>query len=43
MEESLLKYMYELPELKNVAEVIITDKVIDDNELPEYVYLEELG
>ena len=37
MEENLLQIMYDIPDKKNVGEIIITDKVINENAEPEYV------
>ena len=41
MEENLLQIMYDIPDKKNVSEIIITDKVIDENAEPEYVVSKE--
>lgn len=37
MEENLLEIMYDIPDKKNVSEIVITDKVITDKAEPEYV------
>ncbi len=41
MEENLLQIMYDIPDKKNVSEIIITDKVINENAEPEYVISKE--
>ncbi len=41
MEDNLLELMYDIPDKKNVAEIIINAKVIDDKAAPEFVYREE--
>ncbi len=38
MEDNLLELMYELPDKKNVAEIIIDEKVINEKQEPQYVY-----
>jgi ATP-dependent Clp protease ATP-binding subunit ClpX len=41
LENALLKTMYELPDHKNVSEVVVNDNVILKKEDPEYVYAEQ--
>lgn len=41
MEDNLLELMYDIPDKKNVAEIIINAKVIDDKAAPEFIYREE--
>ncbi len=38
MEEILLEHMYEIPDMPDVAEIVIDEKVINDNKSPKYVY-----
>ena len=38
MEEHLLELMYEIPDKKDVTEIVINDKVINDKEAPIFVY-----
>ena len=37
IEESMLDIMYQIPSHKNIKECIITDKVINNNELPKLI------
>jgi len=37
MEENLLQIMYDIPDKKNVSEIVINDKVITDGAAPEYI------
>ncbi|MEO0115183.1 MAG: ATP-dependent Clp protease ATP-binding subunit ClpX, partial [candidate division WOR-3 bacterium] len=37
LENAMLEIMFELPSLKDVAEVVITPEVITDNKKPEYI------
>ena len=41
MESILLDVMYELPNLKNVAKVVVDEKVITENSKPQLVYGEK--
>lgn len=38
MEENLLEMMYELPDKKEISEVVINEEVINDKKTPIYVY-----
>ena len=38
MEDTLLNLMYEIPDKKEIAEIIIDEKVINDNAEPQFVY-----
>lgn len=41
MEDNLLELMYDIPDKKNISEIIINDKVINDNDEPHYVFKKE--
>lgn len=41
MEENLLELMYDIPDKKNVEEIIIDEKVINDKKAPKLVYRKE--
>ena len=41
MEENLLDLMYSLPDKKDVTEIVIDEKVINDKKEPKYVYRKE--
>ena len=38
MEEILLELMYEIPDMPEVVEIVIDDKVVNDCKAPKYVY-----
>ena len=41
MEENLLQIMYDIPDKKNVSEIVINENVINDSAEPEYVVSKE--
>lgn len=41
MEDNLLELMYDIPDKKNIAEIIINEDVINDHKEPQYVYKKE--
>ena len=41
MEEALLELMYEIPDMNDVAEIIIDDKVINDCKAPKFIKTRE--
>lgn len=41
MEENLLQIMYDIPDKKNVSEIVINENVINDGAEPEYVVSKE--
>ena len=41
MEDNLLELMYDIPDKKNVAEIVIDEKVINDKAEPKYILREE--
>ena len=41
MEEILLDLMYEIPDQKDVAEIIIDDKVVNNGRAPKYVHIKK--
>ena len=43
MEEVLLESMYDIPTFKDIIEVIVDDKAIEEKITPEYVYADEIN
>ncbi len=41
MEENLLELMYDIPDKKDVAEIVIDEKVINDKKAPKLIYRKE--
>ena len=41
MEEALLELMYEIPDKKDIAEIVIDDKVINDKKAPKFIKARE--
>lgn len=38
MEENLLELMYDIPDKKDVVEIVVDDKVINDKKAPKFIY-----
>lgn len=41
MEDNLLELMYDIPDKKDVSEIVINEDVIDEHKEPVYVYKKE--